>query len=491
MNQQMARRAGSAIIWRMLQLACVKVIFLVRTLVLARLLVPDDFGLLAVSLIAVDILKRVTNLGMVPALIQRADADESHYAAAWTAGVVRALGIAVVVFVSAPVLAVLFGDARATNLIRVIVLQPILEALGSIKVAEITRDLRFRRLALIALPGSLANLVVSIALARALGVWALVIGTLAGEAAYLVMSYVMAPYRPRLAFSVEAARPLIQFGRWIFAIGLVSLAGRSLLQVVISRSLGVAELGLYVLAARLAFIPAEVSGEVIGAVAFPLYAGMQSDLQEIARFFRLIYSGMLTLLTPVCLLMFALAPALVRSVLGPRWDGTVPLIQLLVLVSLAGQLGDSIGPILQGVGKPGRLVVIELVQSFVLILGVWLMVGRFGAVSAGFAWLAAVGASQLLSVLFVKRLLPRPFAGLGRPVVMILGVSILGSLFAWGVVQFIPGVVGLAAAGLLSTTLMATLLWHFDRRFAFGLARDLVVAFPQLTFVLRRARADG
>jgi O-antigen/teichoic acid export membrane protein len=486
-----ARRAGSAIAWRMAQLAGVKIIFLARTLVLARLLVPDDFGLLAVSLIAVDILKRITNLGMIPALIQRADADESHYSAAWTAGVVRALAIAAVVAAFAPGLASLFGDSRATNIIRVVALQPLIEALGSIKVAEITRDLRFRQLALIALPDALVNTLLSVLLASTLGVWALVAGALAGKLAYLVMSYVLAPYRPRLSFSVAAARPLMQFGRWIFAIGLVTLAGSSVMQMIIARQLGAAELGLYFLAARLAFIPAEVSGEVIGAVAFPLYSRMQADRQEIVRIFRGIYLGMLTLLMPVCLLMVALAPSLVENVLGARWHGSVPLIQLLALVSLIGLLGDSIEPILQGIGRPGRQFFIELAHAAVLVAVIWPLVGRYGAVSAGIASLAAIVVVQILSAAFAVRFLPRPFAGLGVPVLIILAVSALGAGLAWSLAELIPGVIGLFVAGLLSAAVIGLLLWNIDRRFAFGLARQLVHTFPQLSILLRQAPADS
>jgi lipopolysaccharide exporter len=491
MNRGLARQAGSAIAWRMVQLAGVKVIFLVRTIILARLLAPDDFGLLAVSLIAVDVLKRVTNLGMVPALIQRTDADESQYSVAWTAGVVRSIIITLIVFLAAPLLASLFGDVRAINLIRTMAFQPLLEALGSIKVAEITRELRFRRLALMALPEALVTTVVSISLAGYLGVWALVIGILAGEMAYLIISYVMAPYRPRLAFNVVAARPLIQFGRWIFIIGIIALAGNALLQAVITRNLGADALGVYFLATRLAFIPGEVSGEVIGAVAFPLYARVQSDYYEVVQAFRAFYKGMLVLLMPVCLLLVSLAPTAVVHVLGPRWEGSIPLIQLLTLVSLISLLSDSIVPILQGLGQPRQLAFVELLQSSLLVLVVECLVDRFGVLSAGIAWMVSVSAAQLLSAVFLQRLLPKPFAGLGWPVLVILAVSSLGGFVAWAITQAAPSLVGLIAGGMVGSTLVAFLLWWLDRRLAFGLAGDLARAFPRLSGVLQQASAEG
>ena len=120
MNDHLAKQTGSALFWKAVQLGGVKIIFLARTLILARLLVPEDFGLLAISLIAVDFLMSVTNIGMLPALVQRLDADERQYNTAWTLGIIRALGITSTVILAAPFIAALFAEPRSTDLIRVV-----------------------------------------------------------------------------------------------------------------------------------------------------------------------------------------------------------------------------------------------------------------------------------------------------------------------------------------------------------------------------------
>jgi O-antigen/teichoic acid export membrane protein len=361
MSSQLGQQAGSAIIWKSIQLAVVKGIFLARTLILARLLVPEDFGLLAISLVAVDFLMSVTNLGMIPALVQRRELDERHFNTAWTIGLGRAVLIAGLVFLAAPVVATLFAEPRATDLIRVVALRPVLEAAASIKVAELTRNLRFRALTFVYLPEALINTIVSIVLAPFFGVWALIAGALAGVTAQAIASYVLAPHRPRLVLDSAAARPLIRFGRWIFVAGLIAVAGRSMLQLVISRKLGAAELGLYFLAAKLAFIPAEISSEVIGAVAFPLYSRLQANARQAAKAFRAILVVMWASLLPICALIIVLAPSLVENILGPRWEATVPLIRLLALVNVVGLLGETVVPIFKGMGQPSRLAILELV----------------------------------------------------------------------------------------------------------------------------------
>jgi O-antigen/teichoic acid export membrane protein len=486
MRSPLGRQAGSAVVWKSIQMVGVKAIFLIRTLVLARLLLPEDFGLLAISMIAVDFLLSVTNLGMVPALVQRLETDERQYNTAWTVGIARALLIGGIVFLAAPLIATLFAEPRATDLIRVVAVRPLLEAMVSIKVADLMRNLRFRRLAYIYLPEAVVNTAVSISLAPFLGVWALIAGALAGAMAQVIASYLLAPHRPMVALDLAAVRPLIQFGRWIFLIGVIAVTGSSALQLVISRNLGTAELGLYFLAAKIAFVPAEISSEVVGAVAFPLYARLQENLTKLVVAFRAILTGMLALLLPVCALLIALAPSLAENVLGPRWEGTVPLISLLALVNVIGLFGDTVAPIFKGTGRPSYLALIELVQSGLLVALIWGLTNWLGLVGAAVAWLLAVGASQLLSLLFIRRLLPEPVLDLGRPLSLILLISLTGAVVAWGLDRALPGLVGFILGGFAGTIIIAALLWFSDRRWQLGLAANAGLLAPRLV-MWRRA----
>jgi lipopolysaccharide exporter len=479
LSNQLGRQAGSAMVWKSIQMIGVKAIFLIRTLVLARLLLPEDFGLLAISMIAVDFLLSITNLGLVPALVQRREATEQQYNVAWTLGVGRALLIGAVVFLAAPLIAMLFAEPRATDLIRAMAVRPLLEAAVSIKVAALQRDLRFRRLTFIYLPEAVVNTAVSISLAPFFGVWALIAGSLAGPVTQIVASYILAPHRPQPGLDLTAMRPLIQFGRWIFLMSLVVVLGSSALQLVISRNLGTTELGLYFLAAKLAFIPAEISAEVVGAVAFPLYARLQGQVAKLVAAFRAILIGMVALLLPLCLLLIALTPALVENVLGPRWQEAIPLIQLLALVNVVGLFGDTVSPILKGLGRPSYLVLIELVQSTLLVALIWSLTGWLGVSGAAVAWLLAVGSSQLISLLLVRRLLPQPTEGLARPLFLITLISLTGAAAAMVVDGAMPGLIGLILGGLVGVAVIAALLWFSDQRWQLGLMAHASLLLPQ------------
>jgi len=467
-----------------------KVVFLVRLVVLARLLTPDDFGLVTIGVSAIAFLLSLTNFGMIEALVQGEDVDDQRYHAAWTINVSRAFLVSVGVFLFAPLVAQIFDEPRSVDIVRVLAFRPLLDALASMKVAGLTRNLHFRPLAILNLIKAVANLVISVVLALLFGVWGLVIGTLAGSVAYLLVSYLVAPYRPKLVFDREIARPLLQFGRWIYLTSLVVMIGGNVLQVAISRQLGAAELGLYYLATQIAFLPYEVASEVVGSVAFPLYARLQKNLEQAVITFRAVFVSMAALLYPLCALIIALAPTLVEEVLGPSWEGTAPIIQVLTVAAVIGLLADTTAPIFQGLGRPSRITVVEFVQSSILIASVWTLAGNFGVVGAAAAWIPAYLIAQIVSVFFLVRLLERPFSGLGKPLVTITLISVVSAIAAATIDNMINGLPGFIIAAGISAVITLGLILAAERWFNLALLNKIAMFFPQMNRLIGFVSAE-
>jgi PST family polysaccharide transporter/lipopolysaccharide exporter len=481
-------RTGRALIWRTIQLGGVKLIFLARVLVLGRLLAPDDFGLLAISVVAVGFLLSVTDLSLIPALVQRDRPDEGHYHAAWTAGLTRGLLVTGALAIGAPLVAQLFGEPRATDFIRVLAVRPLIQAAGSVRVADLNRELRFRSLAMLYLTEAVVNTLVSLGLVQQIGVGALVAGPLAGALAMSIASYIVAPYRPRLSLEAGAFRPLIRYGQWLFLATLISIVGSQGLQLVISRRLGAEALGIYFLSARLAFLPFEVSSQVVGSVAFPLYAGMQRDLQRASRSFRAMIVGLLALIVPSSLFIVLLIPELVHTVLGPRWTGTIPVIQVLALVNVATVVWDAAMPAFKGMGAPHNVALVEFTQTALLVGLAWPATDAYGVVGAAWAWLIACSAGCGLSAWLIQGTLDRPFLGVGMPLIAVIAASAIGGAAAWGVDRVVAGLPGLTAAGVIGTLATAAALWALDRRWQLGLLRSVSQLFPGAAAMMRVAR---
>lgn len=478
-EQRPMRAAGNAMVWKLVQMGGVKLIYMVRLFVLAILLMPADFGLVAIATSATGFLLGLTNVGLIPAVVQAKDMDDEKYASAWTFDMSRSFIVAALTVIFAPVIADIFAEPMAVPIIRVLALRPLLESMMSIKVAAMNRNLTFRPLAYLRIVEALFNTAISIALARFIGVWALVFGPIGGALAMVIASYMLAPYRPRLSFNWNAVKPLMNFGGWILVTGLVAMAGSYGLRIAISRQLGAEGLGLYFIAVQLAYLPSELASETVGAVAFPLFARLQNNVAQATRAFRALFSGLAAVLYPICALLIVLAPTLIHDVLGPEWAGTEDVIRVLSLVVMIGIFGDVAVSVFKGFGQPYKITLLEIVQSLVAISLVWFLTSRVGLVGAALAWLPAILLSQGLCARFLLSTLDRPFRGLMAPFIAVIVATVLCVAVAMATNQYIPGAVGLVLAATLGGLVMIAFLWIADRRYELGFTNDLALVFPQ------------
>ncbi|MDW7710964.1 MAG: oligosaccharide flippase family protein [Deferrisomatales bacterium] len=471
MTPSISRRAGAAMGWQAAQFACTQAIYFLRLLILARLLAPDDFGLLAIATVALGVLLGLSELGMVSAVVQRPEVTEDHYDVAWTVGVLRGAAVAGCLALAAPGVARLFGEPGAAPIVAALALRPAIEALASIEIARLTKELRFRELSAIRVPPAVVDIAVAVVLAPRFGVWALVAGAIAHAVATVILSYAVTPRRPRFLLRAEAAAGLLRYGRWVLLSGVVGLAASSTSQAVISSVLGAAGLGVYFLAYKVAFFPSNVAGAVVGTVAFPLYA-QDPKGESGANVFRALLTGQAVVVLPAYALVITLAPEL-ESVLGPRWAGTAPVIRILAATSAIGLFGESVLPLLMGRGRPNQVLVIESVQSGVWLAGLWPLVHGLGVPGAAVAWLLGASAGQVIAYAYLRRAAARPLRGLAARLGAVTVASIGGGGAAALVVTAFGGVGGLVVSALTGGGAALLLLHGLDRRFDLGMMRAL------------------
>jgi len=441
--------------------------------------------------VVLGVLLTLSDLGITPALIHKDHVGRRDYVAGWSMEIVRALTISGILFASAPMIADIFGEPRSTNIIRALALRPLFAALASTQLAQLNRNLDFRTIAFLKVPAAVLDLAVAVSLAETLGVWAMVIGVLFGEALTVILAFTMKPWRPGFSLNLQDIRPLLNYGRWILLTGMVALAGGTVLQAVIARQLGAAELGMFYLALQLANLPSEVTDQVVNPVAFPLYSRLRTSQQRLLRAFRSIFVGMSAVLLPSYALLLALAPSLTTNILGENWAGTAPVIQVLALAAIVSILSDAVAPLLNGVGQPHKVTVLESVQSAMVIIFVWYLAPTFGVVGAAGALLPAMLVSQVISGLFLGRIIDKPSKHLLGPLLAVASAAVVGALIASALDRIGAGIVGFIFAAVAGIAVILSLLWFFDRRFQFGIRDDILRAFPQLRALLPSTGGSG
>jgi O-antigen/teichoic acid export membrane protein len=475
------KRAGKALVWKAAQLGTSKVIYLLGYLVLGRLLTPNDFGLVAIATVAITTVMTATETGMTNALVQATTRDREHYDVAWTIGLIRGSLVCAVLCIAAPYVAQLFGDPRATALVRLMAFLPLLNSINSPRMTDLMRELKFSRIAVVAMLAVIVEIGLSVFLAGRLGGAALIMGKLAGAATTAIASYFVAPYSPRFRPSYASAKQLIAFGRWLFAIGLTAVIADFFTKVVVARSLSVAGLGKFSLGDRLAETPTQMANESIGAVAFPLYARLKSDPPRLETAVHAHLTGLMFLLLPATGLIIGLAQSLVERVLGPQWVGTSPMIILLAIGYACEVSFNVVYFLLQSLGWGGRLFAAELTQYIVLIASVALLAGPYGLLGIGVARIitaivVAFAGAKAAPPMF-GTILRRTF----RTAVALVIFSSLAGAAAWFGASVVPGTGGVAVGLAMGGVGYLLLVLLTDQPLKLGVRQALSLFFPVLS----------
>lgn len=462
-QQDLRRRAAGAIVWRGVELGGTRVVSLVRFLVLARLLGPEDFGLLAIAAAALELLVTVTDLGVGKALVQRATVRDRDLDLGWTIGILRALTMAVVLVLAAPQLADVLGDGRAAGLLRVLALQPVLASLESIAMTRRLRTLQFSAFAGLNLGAALVEAVTAIALAPVLGVWALVTATLLSAATKSVLSYVAAPHRPRLVLERAAAASLMRFGTWVLVGVAFDAIGDTALRAAIGHRLGATELGLFFVATRLGLMPNAVVSELVTPVAFSVHAQLGAAGRTASNAFGAVVAGMVALLAPVTGVLVALAQPLADDVLGPRWVGAAPVLALMAVTGFITIAVDASEPLLHGRGRPAAVALIRAVRALGVVVLAWSLAGSFGLTGAA---VAAVSSEAVVAA--VALWLTRAAWAASRSLLLrLVGAALVAgagsALVAVQLADVIPGITGVSAAAVAGCGAGWLLFLQLDR----------------------------
>lgn len=293
--------------------------------VLSRLLTPDDYGVVGAALIVVGISAIFSQLGVGPAIVQRPDLEPRHLDAAFTLSVVFGVLTAGLIYASAPLFAVFFKMDALTPVLRVLAVVFPIASLGVVSESLLQRELRFDLIARAEVVSYfIGGGAVAIALAwSGWGSWALVAGQVVQMLVRTAMLFAFHGWRPRPAFDRGAARDLRHFSSGITIARLANYIATSGDNVVVGRYLGPGALGVYNRAYQLMSQPAILIGNVLEKVLFPAMSKVQDHDERLAAVYRQGVRLLATVMLPGSAMIYLLAPEIVRTMLGPKWEGTI------------------------------------------------------------------------------------------------------------------------------------------------------------------------
>jgi len=421
-------------VWVGVSSIAVAALTFLRSIALARLLTPEIFGLMAVSLMATRLIEIFTETGFGQALVHRQERFEEARDTAFTLFVLRGFGLAAVSVVAAPWVASFYDEPVLRGVVALVGVSFILMGFQNINTVALQKDLDFRRLTYMELTGSLLSFLVAVGLAyRLRSVWALVFAQVAAAGISSVLSFVMVPARLRFRFDFAIARELYRYGRFITGLAVVVFISRELDSAVVGKLIGMQALGYYVAAYSLANIPSTYLSKIIARVLFPLFSRLQNDpvalKAEYARSLKLT----MTVVVPVSVVIIVLAPEIVRVLYGDRWSAAAGPLRVLAVFGCFRALWMINGYLYNATGRPQIDFYVNLARLAFIALLLLPLSSRYGVVGASVAVTLPMVAQFLLGVYLSRRFIDAPArmafgpfataAGQGAVLALVLGVS--------------------------------------------------------------------
>ncbi|AKU15932.1 lipopolysaccharide biosynthesis protein [Luteipulveratus mongoliensis] len=358
-------------------------------IVLARLLTPNDFGVVAIALVVTALLDQLKDMGTGSALIQRPKVDDTLLNAVFYLNVVLGLALAVGLFAGAEPLAATLGNSAAAPAMRGFAFVTLVTSLGQIHHSLLRRDLRFFEIAVVTCVGAVATAAVAVTSALAgLTFWALVLGAAAGAVVSTGMVWRYDRWRPSLNVDVRSLRSIWGYSFNLFLSNLVFFFFTQADKVIVSSAFGAAPLGAYSMAQRTIASPMQSVSSVVDEVTFPAFSRRQDDNESLrSGFIR--SSRVIAFATfPLMGGLAALATPTVHVVFGAKWDQLIPLIWVLGPICAVLSVTSTSSQLLLAKGRSDWSFRWGLVYSVLLVgaelIGVhWGLVGVAAAYAIG------------------------------------------------------------------------------------------------------------
>ena len=476
---------------------CVKSMGLVSSIFLARLLMPEDFGLIAIVMSVYAFIELLNAFGFDVSLIQNQKATDEHYNTSWTFKVIFALLACVIMVVAAHPMAEFYGDPRLVELAYCLSVMFVLNGASNIGVVNFRKHLDFKKEFMFEFLTKLFSVLITVSLAFYLkSYWALVIGMLSNATIRFMLSYYMNGYRPW--FCISKWKELYKFSSWLLINNVLIYMNLKIKDLIIGRYAGVSQVGFYSIADEFANLPSTEFVASVNRATYPGYAKVADNMDELKQLYVNVLSSISFIGIAASAGIALVAPIFVPVVLGEKWLEIIPILHLLAIAGAFMSVNTNVGYVFIALGKPKLTTAILTLRVTILIsLLVWLTQrdGLLGAAHAVlYTSIIMFPISTLAICLKLKLSIVRYLGVVIKPTISSVVMYLLGSQVIYDHYQ-VPMVVNIEHYNVLDLLIAvmtgggifvvtAALLW-----FAIGRPKGPEqFVFEKLTSTLAKAR---
>ena len=427
--------------------------------ILARLLTPSDFGVVAVAMVVMVVVWQLTDLGTAAVIIQREVIDDALVTSLFYFNIVMGAGLSAAMFAVARPLAALMGEPSAASSIQVLASVGFIGSVGNMHYALLRRNMKFGWLATMNIANAAVSGVVGIALAVAgAGLWALVGSVVAGTFVSTVIAWWYEPWRPSATFSLERLRSVARFSIHFFYSSALAVGFAQLDKVIISRLLGSAALGTYTVAQRTVTSPINTVSEAVSTVSFSVFAREQSNPEALRSGVTRAAGVVALVVLPSMVGLAVLAEDAVAMVYGPRWESATPVIQVLAPVAAVQALSRVTASVMLAMGRSDWLYRWALAYCLVGA-GVMLVSSQWGLIGVSLGLAAVVALLAPFEMMMALHLIGMSLGAYLRSLLPQLAITAVMAGSAWLAATLVDRLGAGSALQLLAGTVAGAVVY--------------------------------
>lgn len=437
--------------------------------ILARMLAPADFGLVAMAYIAVDFLQMFREMGFSSALIYHQGDTRKAADTTFVTLIVIATVLVLGSFGIAPLVAGFYRTPELTAVMRALSINILISAFGQVQLSLLAKNLAFRERLLPDLVPTVAYGVAAVLLAlMGLGVWSLVIARIIDSALTVLMAWLVVPWwRPRLAFDREVALDLFNYGKHIVGSGLLVFLITNLDNTFVGRVLGVEQLAYYGFAYSTANLPATHISRIVGQVLFPAFSKIQDDIATLRRAFVRTMHLVSVLSIPVAAGTIAFGGPFIYTLYGNKWAPSIVPLQLLGVYGLIRSVAVNMGSVFKAGGKPNWLTSIAVARLVVMGILLYPAAKYYGIVGVSVLSMVVAIVDFFASAALTNRIIHGNLVDYVNALWAPCLFSLISAIVArWSYEHIVAGgfgLISLVMAGLLMVLIYGVLVLVFDK----------------------------
>lgn len=359
-------------IWIFLERFGTQFIRFVVQIILARILMPEDFGLVAMISLVINLGQSLRDSGLTQSIIRSNTTDDMDYTTVFYSNIIFSLIIYLIIFFLAPLVAKFYDQYQLISITRVLAFQVVIQSSSAIQVTRLTKVLNFKRQFLVQLPSFIVSGVVGITLAQlGYGVWSLVFMTLTQGVLASIQYWVRSDWKPSINFDIDKFKYHFDYGYKIAISGLLDVIFKDIYTVVIGKYFSASILGFFNRAQTLRRLPLQNISATMNKLTFPLFAKIQDDSLRLREAYSKVIQIVFFVTTPLMVLGFVLAEPLIVVLLTDKWVQTVPYFQLLCISGIVYPLNAYNMNILKVKGRSDLYLKIETIKKLLQLVGVF------------------------------------------------------------------------------------------------------------------------